>query len=78
MQQALPHEDFLYIGDTARTPYGQRPEKEIRAMVHDLTDYLDNAGIKLLVVACNTITVLGTESIRNGYVFDVVGMKKSA
>lgn len=31
LQQALPHEDFLYIGDTARTPYGQRPEKEIRA-----------------------------------------------
>ena len=78
LQQALPHEDFLYIGDTARTPYGQRPEKEIRAMVHDLTDYLDNAGIKLLVVACNTITVLGTESIRNGYAFDVVGMSKGA
>lgn len=47
-------------------------------MVHDLTDYLDNAGIKLLVVACNTITVLGTESIRNGYEFDVVGMSKGA
>ena len=47
-------------------------------MVHDLTDYLDNAGIKLLVVACNTITVLGTESIRNGYAFDVVGMSKGA
>lgn len=78
LQQALPHEDFLYIGDTARTPYGQRPEMEIRAMVHDLTDYLDNAGIKLLVVACNTITVLGTESIRNGYAFDVVGMSKGA
>lgn len=78
LQQALLHEDFLYIGDTARTPYGQRPEKEIRAMVHDLTDYLDNAGIKLLVVACNTITVLGTESIRNGYAFDVVGMSKGA
>ena len=36
LQQALPHEDFLYIGDTARTPYGQRPEKEIRAMVAHL------------------------------------------
>lgn len=78
LQQALPHEDFLYIGDTARTPYGQRPESEIRAMVREITDWLDNAGIKLLVVACNTITVLGTESLRSGYNFDVVGMSKGA
>lgn len=78
LQQALPHEDFLYIGDTARTPYGQRPETEIRAMVREMTDWLDRAGIKLLVVACNTITVLGTESLRTGYGFDVVGMSKGA
>ena len=35
LQQALPHEDFLYIGDTARTPYGQRPEKEIYGPAHN-------------------------------------------
>ena len=78
LQKMLPHEDFLYIGDTARTPYGQRTEAEIRAFVREMTDYLNNAGIKLLVVACNTITVLGTESIKNGYAFDVVGMSKGA
>ena len=78
LQKMLPHEDFLYIGDTARTPYGQRTEAEIRAFVREMTDYLNNAGIKLLVIACNTITVLGTESIKNGYGFDVVGMSKGA
>lgn len=78
LQKALPHEDFLYIGDTARTPYGQRPEAEIRSFVHEITEYLNNAGIKLLVIACNTITVLGTESIKNGYAFDVIGMSKGA
>lgn len=78
LQKMLPHEDFLYIGDTARAPYGQRSEEEIRAFVRDMTDYLDAAGVKLLVVACNTITVLGTESIKNGYAFDVVGMSKGA
>lgn len=78
LQKALPHEDFLYIGDTARTPYGQRTEAEIRAMVREMTDWLDAKGIKQLVVACNTITVLGTESIKNGYAFDVIGMSKGA
>ncbi len=78
LQKKLPHEDFLYIGDTARTPYGQRTEAEIRAFVREMTDYLQAAGIKLLVVACNTITVLGTESIKNGYDFDVIGMSKGA
>ena len=47
LQKMLPHEDFLYIGDTARTPYGQRTEAEIRAFVREMTDYLNNAGIKL-------------------------------
>lgn len=78
LQKMMPHEDFLYIGDTARTPYGQRSEEEIRAFVRDMTDYLDATDVKLLVVACNTITVLGTESIKNGYAFDVVGMSKGA
>lgn len=78
LQKTLPHEDFLYIGDTARTPYGQRTEAEIRAFVRDMTDYLNKAGIKLLIIACNTITVLGSESIRKGYPFGVVGMSKGA
>lgn len=78
LQQMLPHEDFLYIGDTARTPYGTRSEAEIRAFVREMTDYMERVGIKLLVIACNTITVLGEESIKNGYAFDVVGMSKGA
>ncbi len=78
LQKMLPHEDFLYIGDTARAPYGQRTETEIRAFVQDMTDYLNKAGIKLLVIACNTITVLGTESIQKDYPFSIVGMSKGA
>ena len=78
LQQALPHEDFLYIGDTARTPYGQRPEKEIRAMVHDLTDYLDMRALSFWLWPATPLPFWGTESIRNGYAFDVVGMSKGA
>ena len=50
---SLPHEDFLYLGDTARFPYGERTQQELRAFALEIADHLLEAGAKLLVVACN-------------------------
>ena len=41
LQAALPQEDFIYVGDTARTPYGPRSEAEVRRFVGEIIDYLD-------------------------------------
>jgi glutamate racemase len=49
----LPHEDLIYFGDTARCPYGPRPVDEIRQFSLEITDYLVEQGVKLVVVACN-------------------------
>lgn len=72
LQQKLPHERFIFIGDTARTPYGNRSREEIQHFVSQMTAWLNRRQIKQLVVACNTITVLGTDVIRNGYDFSVI------
>lgn len=76
LQEEMPHERFIFVGDTARTPYGNRPAEEIRKFVREMTDWLQRRSIKQLVVACNTITVLGTDVIGEGYDFPVIGMRK--
>jgi glutamate racemase len=52
----LPHEDFVYLGDGARLPYGPRPLAEIRRFAHEIGAYLEAQGVKLIVVACNSAT----------------------
>lgn len=76
LHQLLPHEDFIYVGDTARTPYGTRPEQEIRQFVGEIIDWLAAQGVKEVVVACNTLTMLGVDSLKGEHKFPVVGMSK--
>ena len=73
LQQTMPHETFLYLGDTARAPYGTRSRETITAFVAQMTDWLEQKGIKQLVAAC---TVLGTDVIRGAHTFPVIGMSK--
>jgi glutamate racemase len=53
---SLPHEDFLYLGDTARFPYGDRSADELLTFARELAGILLERGAKLLVVACNSAT----------------------
>jgi glutamate racemase len=50
---SLPSEDYLYLGDTARFPYGERTQDELREFAVEIADHLLQTGAKLLVVACN-------------------------
>jgi glutamate racemase len=50
---SLPNEDYLYLGDTARFPYGRRSQSELQRFAVEIADHLLEQGIKLLVVACN-------------------------
>lgn len=52
----LPHEDFVYLGDGARVPYGPRPLHEIRRFAAEIAGYLERQGVKLIVAACNAAT----------------------
>jgi glutamate racemase len=61
---SLPHEDFLYLGDTARFPYGERPAAELRDLALELAGHLVGAGAKLLVVACNSAASAALPALR--------------
>ena len=61
---ALPHEDFLYLGDTARFPYGDRSPEELLAFAHEIADELVARGAKLLVIACNSATAAALPELR--------------
>src|SRR5438270_2843414 len=52
----MPHEDFVYLGDGARLPYGPRPLAETRRFAREIAAYLETQQVKLIVVACNTAT----------------------
>ena len=78
LQELMPHEHFIFLGDTLNTPYGNRSREDIIRLVNQMTDYLSYRNIKALVAACNTITVLGEETIRNGHDFEVIGMAKGS
>ncbi len=76
---ALPHEDFLYLGDTARFPYGDREPAELEAFSMQIADALLAAGAKLLVVACNSATAAALPALeahmeQAGRGIDVVGV----
>ncbi len=53
---SLPTEDYLYLGDTARFPYGERSAEELERFATEIADELLGAGAKLIVVACNAVS----------------------
>jgi glutamate racemase len=62
---SLPHEDFVYFGDTARFPYGDRPADELREFALELAGLLLEDGAKMLVVACNSATAAALPALRD-------------
>lgn len=61
---SLPREDFFYLGDDARFPYGARSAEELRDHVDQIAGYLLDRGAKLLVIACNSAASAGLEAAR--------------
>jgi glutamate racemase len=76
LHQMLPQEKFIYVGDTARTPYGSRSEAEIRQFVEEIIAWLERQGVKQVVIACNTLTMLGIDSLKKEHPFELIGMSK--
>ncbi|HEY6729692.1 MAG TPA: glutamate racemase [Solirubrobacterales bacterium] len=58
---SLPQEDFLYLGDTAMFPYGDKDPDELRERIRRIAELLLDRGAKLLVIACNTATSVGAQ-----------------
>ena len=70
----LPHEDFVYLGDGARLPYGPRPLEEIRRFAAEIAGYLEGLGVKLIVAACNSATAAALPDLQRKLSVPVVGV----
>ena len=70
----MPHEDFVYLGDHARLPYGPRPLEEIRRFALEIGAYLESQGVKLVLVACNAATSAGLSRLQTELAVPVVGV----
>jgi glutamate racemase len=70
----LPHEDFLYLGDHARLPYGPRPLDEVRRFAREIGAFLESQGVKLVVAACNTATSAALPRLQEELAVPVVGV----
>ncbi len=70
----LPHEDFVYLGDGARLPYGPRPLDEVRRFAREIGAFLEAQGVKLVVVACNSATAAALPELQTELRVPVVGV----
>lgn len=70
--KAMPQERFLYFGDSANAPYGQKPVDEVRALTLRAAQGLFDRGVKALVVACNTATAAAIDLLREQHPEEII------
>jgi glutamate racemase len=70
----MPHEDFVYLGDGARLPYGPRPLPEVNRFAREIGAYLEGLGVKLILVACNSATAAALPGLQESLSVPVVGV----
>jgi len=74
LRRALPHEQVLYVGDTARVPYGGKSAETVTRYSREISDLLVAEGAKMIVVACNTASALAVPSIALDYPVPMIGV----
>ena len=74
LHDRLPNERFVYLGDTARVPYGTKSLATVERYAIENSEFLASRGVKMLVVACNTASALALPKIREKVGIDVVGV----
>jgi glutamate racemase len=70
----LPHENTIYLGDTARVPYGIRSPETVIKYSFENTKFLCTRNIKLLIIACNTASSISLDAIKNSISIPVIGV----
>jgi len=67
IRRLLPNEDILYFGDTARVPYGTKSADTVRDFASQIVDFLVGQKVKLIVVACNTVSAMALDHLRKRF-----------
>jgi glutamate racemase len=74
LYRQLPQESFLYFGDTARLPYGMRSPAEILHYVRQILTWMQQSGVKMVIMACNTSSALALERVRAEFDMPILGV----
>ncbi|WP_273450453.1 glutamate racemase [Streptococcus ferus] len=74
LMRQLPHEEVVYIGDSARAPYGPRPAEQIKDYTWQLVNFLLTKDVKMIVFACNTATAVAWEEVKAKLDIPVLGV----
>ncbi len=74
LKKLLPHENFVYFGDTARIPYGNKSPETIRRYSLENAEFLLHHNVKLIIIACNTATAHALETLRQQISVPVMGV----
>jgi glutamate racemase len=75
---SLRNESIVYFGDTARVPYGSKSVETVRRFAFEDTRFLINRGVKLIVVACNTVSAVALDELRGAFDVPIVGVIDSS
>lgn len=67
LMKELPEEKIIYFGDTARTPYGSKATGTIRSFSLEIADFLVKCNVKMIVIACNTVSATCVEDLRRKF-----------
>ncbi len=70
----LPHEDFVYLGDTGNFPYGSKSLAQVRRLAFSAVGFLAERGVKLIVVACNSAASAALSQLQTAYTTPIVGV----
>lgn len=73
--KCLPHENFLYYGDSKHAPYGTKSEEEIKELSLKCGEFLFNQGVKMIVIACNTATSIVVQTMRERYNIPIISIE---
>ena len=74
LTRQLPNETILYLGDTARLPYGTRSQAEILQFMREILNWMLPQQVKMAIVACNTSSALALETVRSEFPFPILGV----
>ncbi|MBL7686037.1 MAG: glutamate racemase [Deltaproteobacteria bacterium] len=74
LEETLPNEHLIYLGDTARVPYGNKSRETVTRYSIENTQFLIQCGVKMIVVACNTASAFGVLELRQKFSIPILGV----
>jgi hypothetical protein len=74
LRRKLPHRDFIYLGDTARVPYGRKPAAMVAEFAYGITEFLRGMGVEGVVIACNTASASALPELSGYFAIPIWGV----